>query len=113
MQAFLSLLRSRALSLSGLVALGLAQTACAHPVWVEPSVVVHARVGGPVHGTVYGTVYGPAPVVVAPPAIWMPPSVVVPARVYMPAPAPIYRYGHRSEHRGHGHKHGHTQQHWR
>ena len=75
MTTALTFLRSRAAVLLSLAALGLAQTGCAHPVWVEPSVQV--RVGGPVYGpvygpgpgvvqgSVYGSVYSTPPVVVA------------------------------------------------
>ena len=101
MQTVLSFLRARAVLLLGLVALGGTQTGCAHTVWMEPSVVVQARVGGPV----YGPVYGPPPVVVAQAPVWMPPPVVMAPRVIMPAP--VYRPGWRGERRGHGHGHGH------
>ena len=65
MPSVLSLLRSRATLLVSACGLALMQTACAHPVMVEPSVVVHGRIGGPVYGSVYaGPLYGPPPVVV-------------------------------------------------
>ena len=122
MRTVLSFLRSRAVLLLGLVALGATQTGCAHTVWMEPSVVVQARVGGPVHGPAYGTgyghVYGPPPVVVASAPIWMPPppAVVIAPRVLMPAPV-HGSWGWRREHhgRGQGHWHGHGHGHgdWR
>ena len=110
MRPLLTFLRSRAALLLGLATLGLVQTGCAHPVWVEPSVQV--RVGGPVYrqvygtspGVVYGPVYAPPPVVVATAPVWGPPPVVVPPRVWVPAP--MYRpgWGHGG---WHGHRHGH------
>ena len=109
MQTVLSFLRSRAVQCLGLIALGATQAGCAHTVWAEPSVVVQARVGGPV----YGTVYGAAPVVVSPAPVWMPPppQVVMAPRVIMPAP--VYRPGGWGERRGHGHGHGHGHGGWR
>lgn len=96
----LSFLRSRAAWLLGVAVLGLSQVGCAHPVWVEPSVAVHARVGGPV----YGPVYGPPPVVVAQPPVWVPaPPVFVPPRVVVPAyvDRPAWGHGHH-HHQGRG-----------
>ncbi len=98
MHTLLSLIRSRAGMLLGIGGLAMLQAACAHPVVVEPAVVVQARVGGPVHGSVYaGPVYAPPPVVVAPPAWWFaPPPVVVSPRHWGPP-------GHRRHHGWHGH----------
>ena len=113
MRPVLTFLRSRAALLLGLATLGLVQTGCAHPVWVEPSVQV--RVGGPVYGQVYGQVYGTSPGVVygsiySPPVVatgplWGP-GLVAPPRVAVPAP--LYRPGW-----GYGgwHGHRHFQQH--
>lgn len=84
MPNILSCLRSRAGGLWALMLLGLGQAGCAHPVGVEPSVGVHARVGG--YGPVYGPVYGPAPVYGP---VYAPPVVVRPAPVWV-APAPMY-----------------------
>ena len=77
MRSVLSLMRSRAATLMGVCGLALMQAACAHPVMVEPSVVVQARLGGPVYGSVYAPLYGPPPVVVAPPPMWGPPPAVI------------------------------------
>jgi len=54
MRTVLSLLRPRAVWLLGLAALGVAQAGCAQPVWIEPSVVLQARIGGPAYGPMYG-----------------------------------------------------------
>ena len=129
MKTALTFLRTRAAVLLSLAALGLSQTGCAHPVWVEPSVQV--RVGGPVYGPVYGpapaavygqvygSVYSTPPVVVATAPVWRPPAVVIPPRVVVPAP--VYRpgWGHGRGYGGgygggrgdgyggwHGHRHG-------
>ena len=110
MHSLVSFLRTRAVLWLGLMALGGTQAGCAHTVWAEPSVVVHARVGGPV----YGAVYGPAPVVVMPAPVWVPPPrVVVTPPVILPVPSYNqdgwegrrgYRHGHKH---GYGHRHGH------
>jgi hypothetical protein len=110
MRTVLSLLRPRAVWLLGLMALGVAQTGCAQPIWIEPSVVLQARVGGPV----YGPAYGQAAVVVAPPQVWMPPPPPMVMAPPVVMPGPIYRpgwWGGRREHeheyeREHGHGHG-------
>lgn len=115
MKTILSLLRTRAAVLLGLAGLALSQTGCAHPVVMEPSVVVRGRLGGPVYGAV---TYGPPPVVYSPAPVWLPPPppvvmaprVVVPAYpAYAPAYANAYArpgwrgaYHERHEHRGHG-----------
>src|SRR5574343_2089811 len=101
MRSFLSLVRTRTAALLGVCALALTQAACAHPVVVEPSVVVQARLGGPVYGSIYAPLYGPPPVVVAPQPIWVapPPAVVVPSRGWMP-------HGHHHKWHGHGWDHG-------
>ena len=120
MRQALLILRTRVALLLGLATLGLVQTGCAHPVWVEPSVQV--RVGGPVYGQVYGQVYGTGHGVVygsvyaSPPVVatgpgWGPTVVVPPPRVLVPAP--LYRpgwgpggwHGHR-HFQQHGHRHG-------
>lgn len=113
MRTVFSFLRSRAGLLLGIMAMGVTQVGCAHSVWMEPSVVVQARVGGPVYGPVYAgppVVVAPAPVWVHPAPIFMPPRVVV--------PGPIHHHGWRGErkgfphdHRGHGGRHGHRD--WR
>jgi hypothetical protein len=83
------------------LALGLAQVGCAHPVFVEPSVVVHSRVGQfPVHAQIGfpgPVIYAPPPrVIYAPPP---PPRVVYVPRVY--APAHVWRHGHDFPQSGH------------
>jgi hypothetical protein len=110
---------SRPLALLGLLGLALMQGGCAHPVFVEPSVSVHSRIG---HAPVYGHVgvpgpvyYGPPRVIHAPPppprVIYVPPPpprvVVVPQvhvpRVHVPRshpPAQIWDHGHNRVHRG-------------
>jgi hypothetical protein len=110
---------SRPLALFGLLGLALMQGGCAHPVFVEPSVSVHSRIG---HAPVYGHVgvpgpvyYGPPRVIHAPPppprVIYVPPPpprvVVVPQvhvpRVHVPRshpPAQIWDHGHNRVHRG-------------
>jgi len=112
MKTLLSMLRTRAAWWLGLAALALSQAGCAHPVVMEPSVVVQGRLGGPVYGSV---TYGPPPVVYSPAPVWLPPPppvlmaprVVVPSYpVYAPAYAsgyarPAWRGGHH-EPRGHG-----------
>lgn len=78
--------------LVGSLVLGLTQVGCAHPVFVEPSVVIHSRVGQfPVHaqiGLPGPMIYAPPPrVIYAPPP---PPRVVFVPRVH----APVYAWGH-------------------
>ncbi len=112
MPSVLSLFRSRAALLVGTCGLALMQTACAHPVVVEPSVVVHGRLGGPVHGSLYaGPLYGPPAVVVAPQPLWMPPPPVV-----MPPRAMWHPHAHhapRHHHwRGQGFNHGWGRRGW-
>lgn len=103
MRSFLSLVRTRNAALLGVCALALTQAACAHPVVVEPSVVVQARLGGPVYGSIYAPLYGPPPVVVAPPPVWVapPPPVVMPYGAWS---TPGYRHHHKWH--GHGLDHG-------
>lgn len=97
MRPLLSLIRSRTAAVLGVCGLALMQAACAHPVMVEPSVVVQARLGGPVYGSVYAPLYGPPPVVVAPQPMWVgPPPLVVSPRAWVP---PGHRHHH---HRWHG-----------
>ena len=100
------------LALAGL-ALGLTQVGCAHPVAVEPSVVISSRIG---HAPVYAQIGIPAPVVVVPPprVVYAPPPRVFHAPpVYLPAPAwghgLVYGHGHgqaRGQAYGHSPKHG-------
>ena len=105
MPTVLSLVRSRALWLLGLVGLGLSQTGCAQPVWIEPSVAVQARIGGPVYGPAM-PMYGPPPVVVTAAPVWggMPAPVYMPPRVVVPAP--VYRPGWWGGYHGHHHEYG-------
>ncbi len=110
MRTLLSVVRSRGAMLVGVVAIALTQAACAHPVMVEPSVVVHARLGGPVYGSVVAPIYGPPAVVVAPrpvyvaPPMWGPPQVTVSPWGWGP---PTHRHHHRwhGQGRDHGHRH--------
>ena len=96
----LSLIRSHATTLMGVCGLSLLQAACAHPVVVEPAVVVQARLGGPVYGSVYAPLYSPPPVVVAPQPMWIaPPPVLVAPRMWGP---PDHRHHHRHGWRGVG-----------
>lgn len=88
---------SRAMALFGLLGLGFVQVGCAHPVVVEPSVVVSSRIG---HFPVYAQVGIPGPVIYAPPP---PPRVVYVPRVV----APVYGWGHGHERRwGHDRREG-------
>jgi hypothetical protein len=105
---------SRSLAWLALLGLGLMQGGCAHPVFVEPSVSVHSRIG---HAPVYGHVGVPGPVYYAPPrVIYAPPPplrvVVVPQvhvqrvhvpRVHVPQGHPsaqIWGHGHDRGQRG-------------
>ena len=100
---------SRPLALFGLLGLALMQGGCAHPVFVEPSVSVHSRIG---HAPVYGHVGVPGPVYYAPPRVIHapppPPRVIYvpsppPRVVYVPRahpPAQIWDHGHNRWHRG-------------
>ncbi|WP_291914202.1 hypothetical protein [Limnohabitans sp.] len=74
---------SRPLAWLGLLGLALMQGGCAHPVFVEPSVSVHSRIG---HAPVYGHVGVPGPVYYAPPRVIYapPPRVVVVPQVHVP-----------------------------
>lgn len=112
MADFIDSNRLRLWALGGALALGLTQAGCAHPVVVEPSVVVSSRIG---HAPIHAQIGWPAPVVVVPPprVIYAPPAPVVLAPpVYRPAPgwAPGHGRagwnGHR-QHRGHDRDHGH------
>lgn len=95
---------SRALALFGLLGLGVVQVGCAHPVVVEPSVVVHSRIG---HFPVYAQVGVPGPVIYAPPP--PPPRVVYVPRVV----APVYGWGHGHERRwGHDRRDERRGEHW-
>ncbi len=100
---------SRPLTMLGLLGLALVQAGCAHPVFVEPSVSVHSRIG---HVPVYGQVGVPGPVYYAPPrVIHVPPPP--PRVIYVPPPPPrvvfapralppaqIWDHGHNRGHRG-------------
>ena len=107
---------SRSLALLGLLGLGLMQGGCAHPVFVEPSVSVHSRIGhvpvytqvgvpGPVYYAPPRVIYAPPRVIYAPPP---PPRVVHVPRVHVPRvhvpqghpPAQIWDHGHDRGHRG-------------
>lgn len=90
----------RKLGWLGLLALGLAQVGCAHPVVMEPQVVISSRFGYP---PVYAQV--PGPVVV------MPPPVVYALPVYRTAPA--WAYGGYRDERDWRHRHGHPYGHGR
>jgi hypothetical protein len=102
---------SRAMGLLGLLALGVVQGGCAHPVFVEPSVSVHSRIG---HFPVHAQVGLPGPVIYAPPprVIYAPPPRVIyappppPRVVLVPrAIAPVDGWGHGHERRwGHERK---------
>ncbi|WP_108375569.1 hypothetical protein [Limnohabitans sp. T6-5] len=103
----------RKLALWGGLALGLAQVGCAHPVVMEPQVVVSSRMGYP---PVYGRVHEPGPVAVMPQPrpIYMPPPprVVYAPPVYAPPvyrPGPGWAYGGNRDERDwrHRHEHGH------
>lgn len=77
--------------------LGLAQAGCAHPVFVEPSVLVHSRFGlVEVHAQTGGrqVIHAPPPRV-----IYLPPPP--PLVVYVPQihrPAPVWHHGHKGRH---------------
>lgn len=97
---------SRPLALLGLLGLALMQGGCAHPVYVEPSVSVHSRIG---HFPMYAQVGVPGPVIYAPPrVIYAPPRVIYapplpPRVVHVPQahpPAQIWGHGHDRGHRG-------------
>lgn len=108
MRNVLSLIRSRTAALLAACGLAMLQAACAHPVMGEPTVVVHARVGGPVHGAIYAPLYSPPPVVLAPQPLWVaPPPVFVQPRMWVPP-------GHRHHHgrKGHGHYPGGGRRGW-
>lgn len=81
---------SRAAYLLGLLGAAFAQTGCAHPVMVEPSVVIHSRIG---HPQVYAH---PAPSVV-----YYPQVMVRPAPMYAPQMMPIYKPPSIQQHHGH------------
>jgi hypothetical protein len=95
----------KVLGLFGLLSFGLTQVGCAHPVFVEPSVVVHSRVGHfPVHaqiGLPGQVIYTPPPrVIYAPPP---PPRVVYVPHVY--APVHGWRHGYDGHQRGYERRH--------
>ena len=98
---------SRAMALCGLLGLGFAQAGCAHSVAVEPSVVIHSRIG---HFPVYAQVGVPGPVIYhhPPRVIYAPPPP--PRVVYVPqAHGPAYSWGHGHERRRWGHERRHAQ----
>jgi hypothetical protein len=88
---------SRALALFGLLGLGFVQVGCAHPVVIEPAVVVSSRMG---HYPVYAEVGVPGPVIYAPPP---PPRVIYVPQVY----GPVYGVGHGHDRRHWGHDRRH------
>lgn len=108
MQKAFSQLRMPAFWL-GLLAVSLSQAGCAHPVMVQPSVVVQARIGAPVYPSypVYGQVYRGAPVYAASPVV-VPAPVYVQPRVLLPVPGWTGRHGHDGHGYGRawGHRHG-------
>jgi hypothetical protein len=84
----------------------LMQGGCAHPVFVEPSVSVHSRIG---HAQVYGHVGVPGPVYYGPPrVIYAPPPP--PRVIYVPPPPPrvvfVPRAHPPAQIWGHGHDRG-------
>lgn len=90
---------SRAMTLFGLLGLGVVQTGCAHPVVVEPQVVVHASVG-------YPRAY--APLVVMPRVLVAPPPVLYAPPIYRPAPWWGHQdHGYSESKHGHGYRRGH------
>ncbi len=106
MRSFFKFCCSRPAALLGVCGLALTQAACAHPVVVEPSVVVQARLGGPVYGSIYAPLYGAPQVMIAQPApVWVapPPPVVMPYGAWVP-PGHRHRHGHERhrEHEGWG-----------
>ena len=98
---------SRAMALLGVLGMGLVQVGCAHPVFIEPSVAVHSRVGHfPVHaqiGLPGPVIYAPPPrVVYAPPprVVYVPPPPPPPRVVYAPlVHSPMPGWNHAHEHR--------------
>lgn len=96
-------------ALGGALALGLAQVGCAHPVAVEPSVVISSRIG---HAPVVAQIGMPAPVILLPPPRVLyapPPRVLYAPPVYGYGPAPGWgrehgRPGWRGHRPGHGHE---------
>jgi hypothetical protein len=94
---------SKAACLLGLLAAAFTQTGCAHPVMVQPSVMIQPQVGYP---QVYGSAYSGASVVVMPRVV---PQMVYSAPVYaQPVYRPVYgfSYGGRGGW-GHGGHEGH------
>ena len=95
---------SKAACLLGLLGAAFAQTGCAHPVMVQPSVMIQPGVGYP-HA--YGSAYPGASVMVVPRVA---PQVVYSAPVYAPPVyRPVYGYGYvgrggwgHGGHEGHG-----------
>lgn len=82
---------SRKALLLASLALGLAQTGCAHPVVMEPSVVVSSRMG---HAPVYAQLGVPGRVLVLPPVVYAPPPPPVLYAPPMYRPAPAWGHGH-------------------
>lgn len=94
----------RRAALLGALALGLTQVGCAHPVAVEPSVVISSRMG---HVPVYAQIGLPASVwVMPPPSVYYapPPRVVYAPSWYAPVPG----WGRGHGHHPHGRRHGHA-----
>ena len=91
---------SKAACVLGLLGAAFAQTGCAHPMMVQPSVVIQPQLGyPPVYGRqqVYVQPYASAPVVVMPRVV---PQVVYSPPVYRP----VYGYGYGfGGHHGWGH----------
>lgn len=84
---------SRKALLLGSLMLGLTQVGCAHPIFMEPSVVVHSRLG---HFPIQAQIGGPGQVLVAPPprVIYLPPppQVIYVPQIYRQAPG--WHHGH-------------------
>jgi len=94
---------SRKALLMGSLMLGLAQVGCAHPVMVEPSVVVHSRMG---HAPVYAQERVPVPVWVIPQ-----PRVIYLPQVYGPVIGLERRNEQRNVHRHDRRDWGHDRRH--
>ncbi|PIT77986.1 hypothetical protein [Limnohabitans sp. G3-2] len=97
---------SRKALLMGSLLLGLTQVGCAHPVFVEPSVLVHSRLG---HFPVHAQIGLPGPVIYAPPprVIYAPPPP--PRVVFVPrVQAPVHGWGHGHDGRQRGQERRHN-----
>lgn len=83
---------SKAAALLGLLGAAFVQTGCAHPVMVEPSVVIQSRIAYPqVYGPQVVSSIGYYPQVVVRPSVVYPPPV---APIYMPQPIRFQSYGY-------------------